>query len=138
MKANPGVAVLVGGDFNTPSHLDWTLDTARVYKHRRELGLPVSLAFERDGFVDQFRAVYPNPVQHPGITWSPMYRTASDGDQGFERIDRLYLHEDGADQVRAVSASVLPEVWEDDAIPANKRVFPSDHGAVLIELEWAD
>jgi endonuclease/exonuclease/phosphatase family metal-dependent hydrolase len=133
------VPVLVGGDFNTPSHLDWTADTARVYKRRRDLPLPVSGAFADAGFTDAFRAVHPNPVQRPGITWSPMHRTSGDKAQGFERIDRLYVRNPGADgarALRAVRATVLPEVWEDESVPAEARVFPSDHGAVLIDLVW--
>jgi hypothetical protein len=35
-----------------------------------------------------------------------------------------------------ISATVLPEVWEDESVPAERRVFPSDHGAVLIDLVW--
>ncbi|MCC7388820.1 MAG: endonuclease/exonuclease/phosphatase family protein [Phycisphaerales bacterium] len=132
--------LLVGGDFNTPSHLDWTADTARVYLRRRALALPVSLAFEDAGFTDVFRAVYPNPVQHPGITWSPMFRDDEGRAQGFERIDRLYvMNPENAPEggsLRPVAASVLPEVWEDEAVPVREREFPSDHGAVLIELEW--
>lgn len=133
------VPLLVGGDFNTPSHLDWTLDTARVYKRRRDLPLPVSLAFEKAGFTDAFRNVHPNPVQRPGITWSPMYRMSGGKEQGFERIDRLYLKNQAsgdAPVLRPVSATVLPEVWEDDAVPAAERIFPSDHGAVLVDLVW--
>jgi hypothetical protein len=152
------VPVLVGGDWNTPSHLDWTEDTARVFRHRRALPLPVSLAMASAGFGDVFRAVHPEPVHHPGITWSPLFRVAGDGgDQGFERIDRLYLKNPGGPKDPEPSARpepsagpegdagwrlvpraarVLPEVWEDGAIPVRERAFPSDHGAVLLELEW--
>lgn len=133
------VPLLVGGDWNSPSHLDWTQDTARVFRHRRALPLPVSLAMAGAGFTDVFRAVHPEPLHHPGITWSPLFRVAGDGgDQGFERIDRLYLKNprDGDWELVPVAATTLPEVWEDDAIPVVDRVFPSDHGAVLLELEW--
>lgn len=144
------IPVLVGGDFNTPSHLDWTLDTTRVFKRRRDLDLPVSVAMAEAGFTDSFRTVHPNPVQRPGITWSPMFRTSGGKAQGFERIDRLYVHDPGdsdgdADptaratndwSLRPVGGIVFPLVWEDDAIPVVDRGFPSDHGAVLIELVW--
>jgi endonuclease/exonuclease/phosphatase family metal-dependent hydrolase len=141
------VPLLVGGDWNCPSHLDWTLDASRVYKRRRVLSLPVSVAMQRAGFTDTFRDLYPNPVQRPGITWSPMFRTKGEGDaqveQGFERIDRLYLKNPVSPQVpeggwvlRPVSGHVLPIVWEDDSIPVVDRQFPSDHGAVVIELVW--
>ncbi len=138
------VPLLVGGDWNTPSHLDWTKDTARVYKLRRALALPVSTAMLNAGFMDTFRAVHPNPVQHPGITWSPMFRGPAAGEEGapqsFQRIDRLYL-KNPADvsegwSLRPVAGEVLPLVWEDDSIPVKQRTFPSDHGALLMDLEW--
>ena len=136
--------LLVGGDWNCPSHLDWTRDTARVYRNRREMPLPVSLAMRDAGFTDTFRALHPNPVQHPGITWSPMFRGPAPGDEGtaqsFERIDRLYLKNptDGTGRwsLRTTAAQVLPLVWEDDAVPSAQRTFPSDHGALVIDLEW--
>lgn len=134
------VPLLVGGDWNTPSHMDWTLDTARVFKNRRALPLPVSLAMHGAGFGDSFRDVYPNPVQHPGITWSPMFRGDEDREQGFERIDRVYLRDSRSDsapwRLVPTAATVYPEVWEDDEIPTAQRDFPSDHGAVLIEYQW--
>ena len=115
--------LLVGGDWNTPSHLDWTADTARVYRFRRALDLPVSRAVHREGFVDVFREVHPNAVMRPGITWSPMFRSRRDGkQQTFARIDRLYLKNppaaSGPWSLSPVDARVLPELWEDEAVPA--------------------
>lgn len=136
--------VLVGGDWNCPSHLDWTVDTARVYRDRRALPLPVSLLMESAGFEDAFREVHPNAVQHPGITWSPWNRAKGDDGTGarqsFERIDRLYLKNPmptaGAWSLQPIAAQVLPVEWESDAVPLEQRAFPSDHGALVIDLEW--
>lgn len=136
---DPGIPTLVGGDFNCPSHLDWTVDTTRVYRHRRSLPLPVSMAMTEAGFVDVFRAVHPDPIQRPGITWSPMFRERADGTgQAFDRIDRLYLRNPTAGPwtLQPVSAKTLPEGWEDERIPVRQRTFPSDHGAVVLDLEW--
>lgn len=136
---HPDLPTLVGGDFNCPSHLDWTVDTTRMYRHRRNLDLPVSLAMYEDGFVDVFREVHPDPIQRPGITWSPMFREKADGTvQAFDRIDRLYLRNpsQGDWALVPIAAKTLPEGWEDDRIPVRKRVFPSDHGAVVLDLEW--
>ncbi|MBC23127.1 MAG: hypothetical protein CMJ32_04330 [Phycisphaerae bacterium] len=134
------IPLLVGGDFNTPSHLDWTIDTSRVYKNRRALPLPVSIQMHEAGFSDAYRTVHPNPVQRPGITWSPMYRTSGGKDQGFERIDRVYLKNPGGDANRwrldPIRAFVLPQEWEDETIPILKRDFPSDHGAVVVDFRW--
>ena len=135
----PSIPTLVGGDFNCPSHLDWTIDTTRMYRHRRNLDLPVSLAMYEDGFVDVFRQVHPDPIQHPGVTWSPMFREKDDGTvQAFDRIDRLYLRNPsvGDWMLVPVAAKTLPEGWEDDRIPVPQRVFPSDHGAVVLDLQW--
>ena len=139
------IPLLVGGDWNCPSHLDWIVDTTRVYKRRRALPLPVSMAMESEGFTDTFRELYPNPVQRPGITWSPMFRTKGEGaekeDQCFDRIDRLYLKNPfphGSHwALRPVSGHVLPVIWEDENVPTVDLEFPSDHGALVIDLEWS-
>ena len=138
------IPLLVGGDWNCPSHLDWTEDTARMFKRRRALPLPVSSAMEDAGFEDTFRVIHPNPIHHPGVTWSPMVREKEeDGkviEQCFDRIDRLYLknpeHPKDGPTLKPVSAEVYPRIWEDHDIPIRKRKFPSDHCAVLIELKW--
>ena len=77
-----------------------------------------------------------------------MYRTSGGKDQGFERIDRLYIHdpdaakdgdEDGPKagwKLEPVAGQVYPIAWEDEAIPVADRQFPSDHGAVLMELRF--
>ena len=140
------VPLLVGGDWNCPSHLDWTADTALLYRNRRNLPLPVSTAMQSAGFMDTFRAVYPNPAQHPGITWSPMFRGHSPSfrgenrkPEGLERIDRLYLKNPASGwQLRPVSGCVLPQMWEDESIPLVDRAFPSDHGALVMDLQWSD
>ena len=139
-----GIPLLVGGDWNCPSHLDWTVDTTRVYKRRRALPLPVSLAMSSAGFTDTFRMLHPNPVQHPGFTWSPMFRFKGEGeeqvDQCFDRIDRLYLKNPTTPKdgliLQPTSTHVLPLVWEDENMATIDRGFPSDHGAVVIDLVW--
>ena len=92
------------------------------------------------GYADTFRVVYPSPVQHPGLTWSPLWRKNEGRAPCFERIDRLYLKNPtqpiGGWVLQPVAAKVLPEVWENENIPVAKRNFPSDHGALLVSLEW--
>jgi hypothetical protein len=124
--------LLVGGDWNCPSHLDWTDDTARTHRFRRALALPVSRMMQEAGLVDTFRVIHPNPVQHPGITWSPLYRGTSEEPVPWDRIDRLYVKSDRLDPI---AARVLPIVFEAGVAEA-QRAFPSDHGAVVIDLRW--
>ncbi len=124
--------LLVGGDWNCPSHLDWTKETGEALPYRRSLALPVSKAMEENGFVDVYRAIYPDPVNDPGNTWSPLFR-----EKPQDRIDRLYYRSlRKVPQLKPVRATVYPEKLEDDAIPVLDRLFPSDHSALLIEFEW--
>ncbi|MGJ8696648.1 MAG: alkaline phosphatase D family protein [Verrucomicrobiaceae bacterium] len=134
------VPVLVGGDWNSSSHRDWTKETAAVFPHRRELALPISRLMESAGFADAFRVVHPDPVKVPGNTWSPRGEKREDGrgDPG-ERIDRLYVKNAlGRWGLQPVKTTVLPENPADAKGPRESVVFPSDHAAVLIELEWVE
>lgn len=62
--------VIIGGDFNEPSHLDWTENTKDLYDHQG-LVIPwtVSKMLENEGYVDTYREIYSNPVTHPGFTY---------------------------------------------------------------------
>jgi len=129
---NARIPVLIGGDWNCPSHLDWTEEAAEKLPHRRALPLPVSTAVGKAGFVDTFRMLYADPVAKPGITWSPLYRS---GPQ--DRIDRLYLkNPEKGKGLTPVKAEVMPNQLEDDSIPHEKRIFPSDHGALSVQFSW--
>jgi endonuclease/exonuclease/phosphatase family metal-dependent hydrolase len=67
-----GIPVFLSGDFNTPSHLDWTQAVANA---RADVPFPVewpvSKALAGAGFKDSFRVVHPNPLAKPGHTWTP-------------------------------------------------------------------
>ena len=67
-----GIPVFLAGDFNSPSHLDWTPAVAVV---RPEVPFafdwPVSRALADAGFRDSYREVHPDPVARPGFTWTP-------------------------------------------------------------------
>jgi endonuclease/exonuclease/phosphatase family metal-dependent hydrolase len=67
-----GIPVFLTGDFNTPSHLDWTQAVADA---RADVPFPVqwpvSKALMNAGFKDSFRVVHPDPLAKPGFTWTP-------------------------------------------------------------------
>ena len=70
-----GIPVFLTGDLNSPSFRDWTKATVGLRPALRyPVRWPVSVAIERAGFTDSFRAVHPNPVSVPGLTW-PTHRT---------------------------------------------------------------
>ena len=66
-----GYSVIIGGDFNEPSHLDWIEANKNLYDHNG-LVIPwtVTTLLEQNGFVDTYRHIYPNPLTHPGFTLS--------------------------------------------------------------------
>ncbi len=118
----PDVPVIVAGDFNSGSHLDWTAEAAHLPNHRgRVVAWPVSLAMERAGFVDTYRAAHPDPIEFPGTTWSPEF-TESHPD----RIDYVYVR---GDRWSVLDSAVLAE---------HERGWPSDHAAVLSTLRLND
>jgi hypothetical protein len=121
------------GDFNTPSHLDWTpaVDAVRADVHY-PVPWPVTRAVARAGFVDTYRAVHPDPVVTPGITWTfgyPFPRRAAN-----EVIDRIDLVQASAGVQVLDSGIVGPPGTPDVTYPVDP--YPSDHRAVVSTVRF--
>ncbi|MBC7872100.1 MAG: endonuclease/exonuclease/phosphatase family protein, partial [Chitinophagaceae bacterium] len=72
--AEAGFPVFLTGDFNTPSHLDWTEAMVSVRDQIKfPVEWPVTVTLEEAGFVDTYRAIYPDPAVRIGMTWTPGY-----------------------------------------------------------------
>tara|TARA_B100000676_G_C18031017_1_gene818677 strand:- start:799 stop:1791 length:993 start_codon:yes stop_codon:yes gene_type:complete len=135
------------GDFNEPSHLDWTKDFAQEGFDRwvnNPTGTPLrlvvrwpgSVGLEKLGMVDSYRSVHSDEVKKPGNTWTPQYPENTPGrrpfgDQVLDRIDRVYHY--GKD-VRAITAEVVGEKGFADVVLGAR--WPSDHRAVVVEYKW--
>ena len=82
-KESDSIPIIVGGDMNSPSHLDWSEKTKNIHN-----GLVVpwysTKVFEDLGFTDSFREKNPNPIKYPGITWDHKERDDS------HRIDYIF------------------------------------------------
>ncbi|HEY2803652.1 MAG TPA: hypothetical protein VGJ67_07005, partial [Actinomycetota bacterium] len=77
--AAKGIPVFLTGDFNAPSHLDYTEATVGTREQVKfPIDWPVSELVEKAGLVDSFRTVHPDPVADPGLTW-PASRPHVDG-----------------------------------------------------------
>lgn len=65
-----GYTIILGGDFNEPSHQDWTEETKDLYDHHG-LVIPwtVPVLLDEAGFVDAYRSFYPNVLDYPGFTY---------------------------------------------------------------------
>ena len=73
------IPIIIMGDFNEPSALDWTTATANTADHNG-LVYPWDSTelLRQDGYVDSYREVYPDPVKNPGYTW-PAAARGTDG-----------------------------------------------------------
>ncbi len=126
-----GIPVFLTGDFNSPSHLDWTRAVADA---RADVPYPVlwpaSATLASAGFVDSYRAVHPDPVADPGFTWTP------GGPEGraqevFDRIDWVL----SAGPATAVSSRLVGERGNRQVDVALAGRFPSDHRGVVSTFE---
>ncbi|MFA6768659.1 MAG: endonuclease/exonuclease/phosphatase family protein, partial [Parabacteroides sp.] len=65
-----GRIIILGGDFNEASHLDWIEETKDMFDHN---GVVMkwrnTLELDKAGFKDAYREIFPNPVTHPGFTF---------------------------------------------------------------------
>lgn len=89
-----GIPTFLTGDFNAPSHLDWTEATVGLRSHiLYPVAWPVSEAVEAAGFRDTYRELHPDPVKDPGLTWwagRPLIDGYPDPSEPQDRIDIIY------------------------------------------------
>jgi endonuclease/exonuclease/phosphatase family metal-dependent hydrolase len=128
------VPVFLTGDFNTPSYRDWTPATVGARPQMLfPMRWPVSIATEKAGFVDSFRAVYPDPVTDPGLTWPAKRPNVPGWDPGVnspaDRIDFVYASGAKTLDSRIVGERHGPEV----SVPVDP--WPSDHRSVVSTFE---
>jgi len=120
-----GIPTFLTGDFNEPSHLDWTAAAAEAGLH---LGLDVSWPTSRTvtqrGFRDAFRTVYPDEVERPGYTWTTL---TGDPDEVHDRIDFIYVAGETVTVETAHTVGLREELPTDLAVPG----YPSDHRSVV-------
>lgn len=123
-------AVFVMGDFNEPSHRDWTEATAKAGIHPMAVSFPAVKAVEEKGFVDTFRTVFPDPVAKPGFTWTPTSDPKAKDDH-HDRIDFLLAR---AAKLQIISAGIVGEKAPEADIAVTP--WPSDHRAVVAKLRF--
>ena len=143
--------VILAGDFNECSHLDWTEATRDMFSHNGVvIGWQNSLLLRDAGFRDSWRQLYPNPVTHPGATWpSPAWQKESTSwapkvDER-DRIDFIYHNGGGLEPKQAwIVGSREYFVRNERATPSTadpfaltKIAWPSDHKALMVDFTWA-
>ena len=126
------VPVIIGGDFNSHSHLDWTESTKNSYNHGGAVvNWTISKKMMEAGFKDAFRTIHPDPLKNIGTTWLGV--RDAEGTLVFTRKDRIdYMYNKGeALKVIASENGVAPLSGVFNYKGKTYTNFPSDHGFVL-------
>lgn len=133
--AQQGIPVILLGDFNAPSHRDWTDEAVGLREHlTASVPWPTSLATEGVGLVDVYRRHFPDVRAHPGLTW-PAARPHVEGynphlhSRSADRIDLMFV----SDGVASSSIQVMGEVGSEYS-DLSVEPWPTDHRALVAEL----
>jgi endonuclease/exonuclease/phosphatase family metal-dependent hydrolase len=132
-----GIPVVLLGDFNAPSHRDWTENTEKLRPHMRyPVAWPTSVAAEDSGLVDVYRLHFPDPVSHPGLTWPadrPFvkgYNPAKRGDAE-DRIDLMFAGP-GANSLNVTLVGEVGSEYSDIVV----EPWPTDHRAIVATFQF--
>jgi len=128
--AGPSDADFVFGDFNEPSHLDWTESAVKAGNQPMVVPFPTVMAIEDKGFVDTFRAVFPDAGVKPGITWTPTTDPSAKDDH-HDRIDFALAR---AKNLQVLSAGIVGEKAPEADIVVTP--WPSDHRATMAKVRF--
>lgn len=116
--------VILTGDMNAPSHLDW-VDSTRDAHCGATFDWPTSTKPIAAGLLDSFRQINKDPKATPGNTWSPIYLDNDGRPEPMDRIDFVYYK--GMD----VTDSKVVVVGQPRAEPSQRdNDWPTDHATV--------
>lgn len=129
LAESDSIPVIMGGDFNGHSHLDWTEATRNKYNHGGAVvNWTVSKEMEQAGFKDSFRELHPDPAKELGVTW--LY--AADSVETPNRQDRIdFIYYQGKTIKAKASETHNHQLGELYPFRGEKFFYPSDHGFVL-------
>ena len=116
------IPVMMAGDFNSGSHLDWTNEFKGIHNDM-VIEWPVSQSMLKAGFKDSFRELNPNVFNAPGFTWSPLINPFNP-DCIHDRIDFIYYKGTNLAPVHSETINHHPVFW------------PSDHGSVVTHFYY--
>ncbi|MGC4016293.1 MAG: endonuclease/exonuclease/phosphatase family protein [Luteolibacter sp.] len=110
------VPLLICGDFNSMSHLDYVPAAKEQYGFA--IAWPTSSIITEAGFTDSYRELHPVVDRMKDRTWSPRFP-----EQQQDRIDYIYYK---GRQLKALSCVI------DEKHPVK---FPSDHSALITDFQ---
>lgn len=123
-----GRVVFLTGDFNEPSHLDWTARAAQAGKVPLAVRYPTTAMAAEAGFKDTYRTIFPDESTKLGHTWTPTTKPNDPKDR-HDRIDFVWA----TPNVKVIASQVVGEASEFADIVVGP--YPSDHRAVVSVVE---
>uniref|UniRef100_A0A915CYE8 Endonuclease/exonuclease/phosphatase domain-containing protein n=1 Tax=Ditylenchus dipsaci TaxID=166011 RepID=A0A915CYE8_9BILA len=137
-----GHPLFVAGDFNCPSHQDWTEETKHLHGDW-VFEWPVTKLLTGIGMVDSFRQLHPNVSEVPGYTWSTVQKSSgSEWDYSIpepqDRLDFIF-YKGSQNNIKPVKSFTYSGNAADPlkAIPNQyENNYPSDHFIVLTDFEF--
>jgi len=148
-----GVTIILGGDFNEPSHMDWTEETKDLYDHNGLVfNWTVTSLLAENGYIDSYREMYPSPIKNPGLTYpssnkdKPIKKlTWAPSSDERERIDFIFYKTPGTLSLKSIKvvgpntsikkSKVVFEETEDEFIEP-LDVWPTDHKGLFAVFEF--
>ena len=148
-----GRLVILGGDFNEPSHLDWQEDTKNLRDHHGVvINWDCSYMLQNAGYKDAYREKYPNPVTHPAFTYGAGNKDAdvkdlicTEGVDDRDRIDFIYYQPNERITLKDIKlvgpvedfykGKVMLVEKTQDPILTLEGMWPSDHKSNLAVFE---
>ncbi len=125
------IPVFITGDFNEPSHLDWTEKTVSEKMHfSMAVEWPCSKAISDIGLKDAYRLAHPDEIADNGITWT----TNKSENEVYDRIDFVYHNLSGKLKLNTVKRVGRPDNDGEIKIPG----YESDHFAVQAFYSFLD
>ena len=119
-----GYPIFLTGDFNEPSCLDWTDKAVTAGLCKTKVQWPTTAAFHKAGMKDSYRTVFPDEVEKPGHTWTPVPETSA-YKEVMDRIDFVMF----CGNVVPLESLIIGEKSSGSDISFDD--YPSDHRAVV-------
>ncbi|MBI9062013.1 MAG: endonuclease/exonuclease/phosphatase family protein [Marinilabiliaceae bacterium] len=148
-----GATILLGGDFNEPSFMDWTEQTKDLYDHNGLVyNWTVTALLAENGYIDSYREMYPSAIENPGFTYpssnmdKPIKElTWAPSSDERERIDFIFYKTPGSLSLKSIKivgpntsikkGEVIIEATKDEFIEP-LGVWPTDHKGLFAVFEW--
>ncbi|KAI1697643.1 endonuclease/Exonuclease/phosphatase family domain-containing protein [Ditylenchus destructor] len=137
---NAGPPVIIAGDFNCPSHIDWIEETKSLHGGWT-FEWPATKLLTDIGMIDSFREIHSDVMETPGHTWSTVQNaTGSEWDYSIpepqDRIDFIFYKGSKSLKTKKSYTYSGDPKHKPQPIPNHaNNDYPSDHYTVVTDFD---